>query len=482
MKKTILLALLVLAVAAVPAMASVQNVKISGDVDSTYFIRNNFDLGAGASGSSSGDGDNKNDVFITQTRLRVDADLTDQVSATIALINERAWGDSTTDTAGTDIDLNLAFVTLREMLYSPMTVVIGRQEFHYGNSLVMDTAGTNNGAPGDSGLLGVANDLTKQTAQDAIRVIFDYNPLTFEVFFSQIDQKTVTAAGEDDDDINLWGFNSTYDLGDDMDTQVEAYFFAKVDKFKGEVGSGAVAVDNTDTIYLPGVRVSTNPLEGLNLQLEYAHQSGTKTDPGSTASAIPDNQQRNANAAQVIANYQVPVMEDYKPVLQGVFTYVSGDNDATGSVISSDSDSTRSEYNAWDPFFENQGGGTIYSAILDLTNLFVYNVSLQANPMEDVTAKVSWTGLYLAQDNVGTSFTLKQPGGGTGSSPGTSTSVAAKDGKDEVGHEVDVELVYDYTEDVQIGAKAGWFFAGDLFGEANEKTATQALANVNVNF
>ena len=30
-------------------------------------------------------------VFITQTRLRVDADLSDNVSTTVGLINERAW-------------------------------------------------------------------------------------------------------------------------------------------------------------------------------------------------------------------------------------------------------------------------------------------------------------------------------------------------------------------------------------------------------
>ena len=86
---------------------------------------------------------------------------------------------------GSDIDLHLAYVTLREMLYSPLTVVVGRQAFHYGNSFIVDAGGTNNSAPLDSGLNSVAEDLTKQTAQDAIRFIFDYEPLSVEFLVSK---------------------------------------------------------------------------------------------------------------------------------------------------------------------------------------------------------------------------------------------------------------------------------------------------------
>src|SRR3989338_6292650 len=95
MKKSIILAAaLMVALAAVPASASVQNLKIGGSVDSTYLFRDNFDLGANILG------DEQQSLFITQTILRADADLTDQVSATVALINERAWGnDNQTTTA-----------------------------------------------------------------------------------------------------------------------------------------------------------------------------------------------------------------------------------------------------------------------------------------------------------------------------------------------------------------------------------------------
>src|SRR3989338_9501650 len=112
MRKTILLAFALVAFVAMPAMASVQNVKISGSIDSTWLVRNDFDLGASVIG------DEEQTLFITQAILQADADLTDNVSTTIALINERVWGDTPSNN-NTDLDILLAYVTLREMLYSP---------------------------------------------------------------------------------------------------------------------------------------------------------------------------------------------------------------------------------------------------------------------------------------------------------------------------------------------------------------------------
>ena len=111
MRKQLLLAVLMVAAFAVPSFASVQNIKISGDVDSTYLYRHNFDLGAGipGGGSASNGSDRLQNNFFTQTRLRADADLSDNVSATVGLINERVWDYDTTDEG---IDINLAFCFL----------------------------------------------------------------------------------------------------------------------------------------------------------------------------------------------------------------------------------------------------------------------------------------------------------------------------------------------------------------------------------
>lgn len=465
MRKTILLAFALVAFMAMPAMASVQNVKISGSIDSTWLLRNNFDLGLNAIG------DETQNLFFTQAILQADADLTDNVSTTIALINEKAWGDNTN--ANTDVDLLLAYVTLREMLYSPLTVVAGRQAFHYGNSFIVDSAGVNSSTPADSGLSGiVGGDITKQTVKDAIRLIFDYEPLSVELLFFKDDSRTNTLANDDRDDVDFYGVNVGYEVGDSMNTQVETYFFARIDKLNNTAAAGEFS--KSDTVYVPGLRASTNPIEGLNVQAELAWQRGNRV---ATTGTIHDNQSREAMGAQVIASYQVPVLEEYKPILQYVYTYVSGDSNPDNRRGISDASSEN--HTAWDPLFENQSGGTIYNSLFDYSNAHIHLVSAQVNPIEDVTTKVSWTHLRLDKElRTGQAFALLQP-------DGTATAAGAigfNAGEKEVGNEIDATATYDYTEDVQFGANLGWFIPGDLFTGANDHVATQAILHGNVNF
>src|SRR3989338_4117483 len=138
MKKSLILAVFAVAFLAAPAFASVQNIKVSGEVNNTWLVRDQFDLGSTVNTDSY-----YQNLLITQTHLHVTADLTDNVSATVALLNERAWDEDQNDNAN-DMDIHQAYVTLREMLYSPLTVIIGRQHFAYGNSFVVDSDGTNN--------------------------------------------------------------------------------------------------------------------------------------------------------------------------------------------------------------------------------------------------------------------------------------------------------------------------------------------------
>lgn len=459
MKKLIVLALAAVMVAsAAPAFASVQNVRISGWTDNTFIHRAEFDLGKGSGGID------KQDVFINQTGLQVDADLTDQVFVTIALISERGWA-ADNDSASSDIDIHLAYVTLKEMLYSPLTLIVGRQVFAFGNGLVFDATGANNVAPGDSGINGIAQDLTKQTAIDAIRAILDYNPLTVTIFYSKIHQNTV-ALSDLDDDVDLWGLNANYQLGDDMDSVFEVYYFKARDKEGNTDGEGA----KTDEVNVAGVRGSTNPIEGLNLQLEFAKQNGT------TRVGAPDENRRvEAYAFQGIVNYQLPILEEYKPVAQYVFTKTTGDTDLSPHGTS--------EYTGWNPFFEAQGGGHIYNTLFDLTNSVIHSVYLTAEPMEDVTARLALTAIWLERElhdpdgsgPLDPSLTVRQP-------DGTFESLAAKSDSDFLGKEINFDLTYDYTEDVQIGTSLGWFFPGSVFDDENNSTAKQVLVNLNVAF
>lgn len=452
MRKLLTVAAAVLATAmfAGPVFAAVQNVRVSGSVDSTYLYRKNFDFGENSSA------DELQSTFFTQSILQVDADLTDQVGATIALINERVWEQD--DSGDSGVDLLLAYVKLREMLYSPLTLIIGRQSFAYGNSLIVDSAGTNNSSPAASGLNNVADDLTKQTTLDAIRAILDYNPLTIDIVYAQIAETNGGSVYENDDDTMLAGVNANYQLGDEMGSIIEAYFWKKVDK---SVSSGIKA----DNIYTVGGRVSTNLTEALNVQLENAYQKGTIFLGGAGAHA-----RRDAWALQFITNYQLPLFDEYNPTAQYVFTKVTGDQENGASTDLGD-------HTGWDPMLENQAGGKIYNSLFNLSNAEIHTVTFGFNPMEDVLAKLSLTGLWLERKASEDSsvFGLLQPG-----TSGTAV-VGMKRDNTWLGKEVDLELVYDYTEDVQIGGNFGWFIPGSVFDDDNQ-SAKQAIVHMNVAF
>ncbi len=476
MKKVLLATIAAVTLVAMPAFAAVQNIKVGGDINSTFLHRANFDLG------HNGAGDEVQNLFLTQTSLKVDADLSDNVEAVVGLINERAWGAGA-DSSGTNnndsINLYLAYAKLREMLYSPLTLVVGRQTFAYGNGFVFDATGPNNSATG--ALSTIASDLTRRSSLDAVRAILDYKPLTIEAFWGKVDSKTLTLVNDingRNDDIDVFGTNINYKLGDEMNTELETYLFAKIDHSTGNGSVGAKG-DKADQIYTPGLRASTNPIKGLNVQGEVAWQGGYKVTTTATAR---NNERRQAMGAEAIVNYEIPVeaTKKWDPVVTGVYTYVSGDKNSSDAYYANEA--SRNIWTAWDPMFENQGGGTIYNTLFNLSNAHIITASGQVKPIEDVVAKVTWTGMWLADKiqsfsstPATTTITLNSP-------DGTGRTVNVKRNERQIGNEFDANLTYNYTEDVQLGASFGLFLPGDLFTSTNEKNATQALLNVDVAF
>ena len=449
MKKLFFAALAVVLFAGT-ASAAVQNVKVSGSVDSTYIDRKSFDLGGDV-------GEQKQGVFITQTTLRVDADLTDNVSATVRLLNERAWEDGP-DANAAQIDINLAFVTLREFLYSPLTLTVGRQEFLFGNGFIFDSAA----AGGRSDISGIASDLSKRFAVDAIRATLDYNPLTLDLVYLRRTQEAGgafrTGGDKNAENTDVYGINANYALGDDMGSVLETYYWKRWNRADSNTGS-----DQEDKLHIYGVRASTNPLEGVSTSIEYAHQSG-ESDNGS-------QRNKNANAVQFVTSYQVPVLEEYNPILTYSFTKYSGDV-SQGSPDNRDS--------GWDSFYNDQLEGIVYN-LFSKTNLVVHDLYLETTPLEDVTAGVRWQGLWLDkayEDGTDPTYTLNDSVGGTASFNQDETD----EDESYLGSEFDFNLTYDYTEDVQIGTTLGYFFPGDFFTDQADAVAKQWLVNLNVAF
>jgi len=483
MKKLLVAAIVVLM--ASPAFAAIQNVKVSGDITTSWIDTSGMDLGSQSSGVPNGE--KKQNVFLTQTRLRVDADLSGNVSTTVGLINERAWNAETCTSGGipnsncdTNVQLYLASLTLREFLYSPLTLQIGRQVFNYGNGFIMGDGGPINA--GAAEINSVYADLNERTAYDGVTATLDYKPLTISMIYFKNGQTNGSIEGlghlngtnSNGQSSDVYGYNANYQLSDPWSTVVEQYLFARVngDGYDGSIGLPA---SKGDTLYVPGLRASTNPTKSLNLQGEIAGELGEIEVAGPTG-AQQEGESRRAMAAQVLATYSLPFMDKYKPSVNASFTYVSGDKNAATDYNGSPVKSAKT-YTAWDEFNTIQGAGTIYRAIFPMSDENIVSAGASIAPLEDVTAAVTWSGLWTPSrfDNAQNPLTLLQPDG---------TTVTEQVNKNAywLGNETDINLTYNYTEDVTFGLNVGWFVPGDVFTANNHDTAEQAIANVGVKF
>jgi len=426
-----------------PAYAEVQNVKVSGDIMMSGVSRHHFGLTYQDAGDKSV---LKQNFLMTQTRVRVDADLTDNVMATVRLINERIWnGQNDSNTANssnsTNIDLDLAFVTLKEFLYSPLTLTVGRQEIKFGNGLVIGKSGA------AAGTTNLPTDLSERAAFDAIRATLDYDPLVVDLVYAQVKQNTT----EDRETVSLTGINASYALNSKVN--LSGYYWFKKNN---DTNSNSGRSDKVNTI---GGLVSATPIENLSTSLEVAYQFGRNT-------ATNNQKKHDAWALQAMADYTFAKVKT-TPKIGASYTYLSGgESNATGSGT------TRN--NGWDSMFYDQKLNNIVYAILPMTNMNVLNLKASCKPVEDVTISAVYGYYDVAKANNGD--VLQSPGfynGGTAA--GNRYLNTTYTGKSHLGDAVDATITYDYTEDVQFGLTGGIFKAGNGIDIADDKKMAQQL-------
>lgn len=429
------------------AYAEVQNIKVSGDLGMSAIARNNFNLA-----EDTGDEQQDNEsMFISQLRLRLDADLTDNVSTTVRLLNERNWDTQGTDNS--DINVDLAYVTLKEFLYSPLTVTLGRQEIKFGNGLIIGNARNYNA----TNFAGVPSDLTLSKAFDAIRATLDYNPLVVDLIYSKVEENTNRGASNtpQNDDRDLYGMNIAYDLRRDL--KLETYLFYTKDSNDGD----AANTDKSDKVYTFGTLLSSTPMDNLKASAEVAYQWGHRR----VATGESDYK---AWAFQPMLTYDIrgTRLDKYVPQVGLSYTYLSGNK------VTDDSD-----FQLWNTMFYDQALNNITYAIIPFSNLEVINLKGSMKPMDDVTLKLNYGYYRLAQK----ATTLTAPFvDADGNSYGTYTLKGEKD----LGSALDITAVYDYNEDVQFGLTTGLFLPGRAFDSSTggDSKATQIIGSMKVTF
>jgi len=450
----IVLALAFVVGLSVAAYAEVQNVKVSGDLNMMGVVRNSFLLDDDGETVTAG---------VSIARVKIDADLTDNVSTCVRLLNERVFGEEA-DSAS-EIDLDLAYVTLKEMLYSPLTVIVGRQELRYGNALIIGDPDTNGAlASASSGLTQLTStnpgltDLSARKAFDAVRAILNYDPLVLDMFWAKKDENAINTY----DDVTLMGINGAYRV--DKNLMTEAYYFQKVRQPDGTLLTVGV---KPDVVRVLGTRGMYTGIKDMVLGLEGAYQFGTFTDndllyPNDTELTSGQSGRRSAWALQAIANF-TPAGKKYSPSVTATFTHLSGQKDG----------SRKSQYTGWDAMCEDQAGGTIFNAITGASNINVTSLSGSMVPMEDVKVTLDYYNLMLDKKFLAGAQFLS----GVVTGP-TYTML----NKRSIGNEIDLKVAYDYTEDVQLGLNTGWFIPGSAFSKVNRKTASQIIGSMKVTF
>lgn len=436
------------------AYAETQNVKVSGDIEMLGARRDLF----------LHDDDSKyvTNILATITRLRIDADLTDNVSATVRLINERLWGKESENTMdsndgsgnpNTDIQLDLAYVTLKEFLYSPLTLTVGRQELHFGNDMIIGAFRTNNNADDEATPFGNwgLDDLSKHKAFDAIRATLNYDPLILDIVTAKIREYDI----DEGDDIDLYGINANYALGNRgsfENTILEGYWWEKHERL-------ADGYSNTDRVDVLGGRIATN-LKGIQLQLELAWQLGKMA-------ASSQTRHRNAFAVETSAGYDFTKSKWSPSVMLG-YSYFSGNRSDDTSVVTS-----------WDPMFENQTAGHIWNALFRQTNVHVLSLSGSVKPRTDITIKGDYN-VYFWDKRL-------RPEAKPGSYDfGTMnewwSNNYSMNHKKFAGQEIDLTGTYDYTEDVQFKLLAGILVPGGSFEDQNDRVASEVIGSMKVTF
>ena len=474
---TFCIALTAVAILAAPVLAEVQNVKVSGDISTAGVYRNNYDLLPASrndvttdTNEDGQDSDNNNFLY-TQARVRIDADLTDNVMATIRLLTEYDWCTaSNTVGDGDNLDLDLANVTLKEAFYAPMTVIVGRQELRYGNAFIVGDPDTN-GTSADGNL--TAGDLSKRKSFDAIRAILDYNPYTVDVIFAKIDETNNTEASDED----LFGVNAAWDVGS-YNSEVEGYWFLNRDQDQDTVAVSADSISPGHDIHTFGVRGSVEPIENLTLIGEVAWQRGDFETASAQGTSVLRDQ--DASAYQIAGDYVLSGW-NWEPSIRAGWTHYSGEGYADDG-----------DHESWIPLYEDQTHGVVANYIFSginggqNSNADILNIGATGSPMEDLTVSIDYYNFTLAEKLVtsdNTAANLNTALNWTNLSEASYTMNA----NDELGYEIDLALNYDYTEDVQMGLSAGWFKPGKaLEGEAsnlrNDETALQVLATLDVAF
>lgn len=476
-KSAFLITLVLIAAMTVPAYAAVENVKLSGDITIRGFYRDNYTLGDLETSTFNGSAFTGNDeqrFFMSTVRIRVDADLSQNISAQVELLNQRDIDPPTPGTQGSpltastviagvapsaandqfDVILSLANITIKELYYPELTVRVGRQNIQFGEGFVVGNRHLLNTDPSNTIS---ADEFTAFNSFDAIRVMVQKGVWHFDAFAAKISENSIEAG----DDHNLFGLNigRTFDSYD-----AEAEIYTVISRSGAPTNVFGDISTETQVVTAHGIRGSLRPWDRLKLNGEAVFQWGEEGGanqgalPGAggigagTSAFTPNGRERqNIVAWALDLRAEWDWIEAPWPTTLGIeWVYYSGEDD---SEASNSSNNYRLLYR-----------GKFHSAIREFQG-FYYLTDVGATPGHFNQHQVMFDAAFHPFNNPDlTLFTRwllywfdEVPIAGRGKF---------------IGNELDSVLTYDYTEDLKFTLIGALFFPGDYF-ETDKATPNQ---------
>ncbi len=334
---------------ATASYAEVQNVKVSGKVDITgayrdaYVVQGAAPLAAGYDEDAAQDA-GAGDYFFVTGQVKISADLTDNVSAVIAIRSQREYGGT-----GDGLDTCLAYIELKEFLYSPLSLKAGLMPFRMGSLLILG-----DGTPGSN--------LTYSDL--SLKKGFDVISLNYALDNGNVTLAYMRPRGSytpDDRDGDIWVADVNLDL---KPATLELYYVL-------DASDEGVNGDNVRD-YIGG-RVVGQIMEGLTGTLEIAYLFGDY--------------------------YLNGVKKDYDAWAVDLgLAYTINDKANVGATLiyrSGDKDLNSGDYEAWYAPYEDQVIGEIADKG---SNVIALKLSGSAKVMEDVTLAADYYHFWADED------------------------------------------------------------------------------------
>ena len=315
--------LLVVSLICCMASAVAADAELSGDLQLRGFYRKDFSLDT--AGTSE-------DWFDASIRVSVEEELTEDIGALLRMICQRDWGEATSD--NTNVDVDLAVLTIENIWKTPATVFAGRQELLYGEGFLVGRNSDYTSGRYERGL---------RKAFDALKISLNFEPFIFDVFQAKLNEAYSGA------DTNLLGMNLTYNYHD-----TGSFDFGVFQKSNGE--------DDTSTLAF-SIRGEGNivAIPGLLLKGEVVPQQGDYSI-GRKREAIGGY----AGFIYAFENKCIP-----RPYFGANYILMSGDD---GSAVG--------DYKGFDPLFDDE----LYGEINEVhpqglrTNANILNLKLGCKP------------------------------------------------------------------------------------------------------